>query len=49
MDPLIVAQKIAVTDEQKFLRIEDFSNELRDGTKGVGGIGANGKKKVIFL
>ncbi len=49
MDPLIVAQKIAMTDEEKFIRVEDFSNELRDGTRGIGGIGANGKRKVIFL
>lgn len=47
MDPLIVAEKIALTDESKYVTISDIENELRDGIKGVNGIGAMGKKKVI--
>lgn len=49
MDPLIVAQKIATSENYKYIKIEDIANELRDGIKGVGGIGAIGKKNVIFL
>lgn len=49
MDPLVVAQKVATTEEYKYIRIEDIAGELRDGVKGVGGIGAKGKKNVIFL
>lgn len=47
MDPLIVAEKVATTDETKFLTINDFENELRDGRAGIDGIGAIGKRKII--
>lgn len=40
MDPLIVAKTIATTDNFKYVNIEDIEDKLRDGKKGVGGIGA---------
>jgi len=49
IDPLIVAEKIATTDKYKFIKIEDIEDDLRDGRRGIGGVGANGKKTVIFL
>lgn len=49
LDPLIVAKSVAVTDKNKYITIDDFVNELRDGKKGVNGLGARGKKNVIFL
>lgn len=52
LDPLIVAEKIATTDDIKYVTIKDIEKELRDGERGVGGVGANRKKKkknVIFL
>lgn len=49
MDPLVVAQKVATTENYKYIKIEDIAEELRDGTKGVGGTGAKGKKNVIYL
>lgn len=45
LDPLIVAEKVATTDEFKYVTIKDIERELRDGRRGVGGIGANRKKK----
>ena len=45
IDPLIVAEKIALTDENRFLAIRDIEDELRDGQRGISGIGAMGKKK----
>ena len=45
LDPLIVAKRIATTDEFKYIKIEDIENELRDGKRGIGGIGANRKKE----
>lgn len=45
-DPLIVAEKIATTEEYRYITIEDIAPELRDGTSGIGGIGANGKKEI---
>ncbi len=44
MDPLVVAEKVAVTEDYKYITINDIASELRDGTKGVNGIGARGKK-----
>lgn len=49
MDPLVVAQKVATTENYKYIKIEDIAEELRDGTKGIGGTGAKGKKNVIYL
>lgn len=44
MDPLIVAERIALTDKSKFLSIKDIEDELRDGRDGVNGVGSMGKK-----
>ena len=43
LDPLIIAETVALTDVYKFVSIDDIVNELRDGKKGVDGIGAKGK------
>ena len=43
LDPLIIAETVALTDIYKFVSIDDIVNELRDGKKGVDGIGAKGK------
>ena len=44
MDPLIVAEKIAITDKRRFVTINDIAPELRDGKKSIGGTGVMGKK-----
>lgn len=49
MDPLIVAEKIATTKEEKFVTIHDIEKELRDGQRGVSGTGARGMKKLLLL
>ena len=43
-DPLIVAENVAITNKYKYITIDDISEQLRDGQKGIGGIGAVGKK-----
>lgn len=48
-DPLIVAEKVATTAYYKYITIGDIAGELRDGQKGIGGIGANGKSEVILV
>lgn len=48
LDPLIVAKSIALADKSKYITIDDFENELRDGKKGINGIGARGKKSIII-
>ena len=49
LDPLVVAKSVAMTDKNRYITIDDFVDELRDGKKGVNGLGARGKKNVIFL
>jgi len=44
VDPLIVAENIAIADKNRFVTIKSFENELRDGQKGISGIGTFGKK-----
>ena len=34
---------------QKYVTIDDFASELRDGKNGVDGIGARGKKSIIII
>lgn len=46
MDPLIVAEKVATTEDYKYITINDIASELRDGIKGISGVGARGKKYV---
>lgn len=46
MDPLVVAEKVAVTEDTKYISIRDIEPDLRDGIRAVSGIGAKGKKKL---
>lgn len=45
VDPLIVAENIAFADKTRYVTIRDFEGELRDGQKGISGIGSMGKGK----
>lgn len=49
IDPLIVAERVATTDFNKYITIHEIEDELRDGERGVNGIGAKGKKKVLEI
>lgn len=46
IDPLIVAERIATTENTKYITIHDIEEELRDGRDGVDGVGAMGKKII---
>ena len=46
MDPLIVAEKIATTNRNKFVTIKDIESELREGKKSIDGSGVMGKKPL---
>ena len=48
LDPLVVAKNIAITDKNKYITTDDFLSELRDGKKGINGIGAMGKKEIYL-
>lgn len=47
IDPLIVAERIATTENTRYLTIHDIKDELRDGEDGVSGIGSMGKKVLL--
>ena len=47
VDPLVVAEKIAITEEYKFVSSSEISREIKEGARGVSGIGARGKSKII--
>ena len=47
VDPLIVAEKIAITEEYRFVTSSEISSEIKEGARGVSGIGARGKSKII--
>lgn len=46
IDPIIVAEKVAYTERYKYITIEDIESKLRDGRKGIDGIGASGKMNI---
>lgn len=46
IDPLIVAEKIAITPNNKFININDIDKYLRNGKKGIDGIGSMGKRRL---
>ncbi len=49
MDPIVVAEKkVAVTENYKYITIDDIASEIRDGKKGIDGIGSNGKMVKQF-
>lgn len=45
IDPLIVAERVATTDSNLYLTIHDIEKDLRDGERGINGIGASRKEK----
>ena len=45
IDPLIVAEKVATTEQYRYISINEIAVDLRDGLNGVGGTGAMGKKR----
>ena len=47
VDPLIVAEKIAVTEDYKFVSSYEIVKEIKEGARGVSGIGTRGKSRII--
>jgi len=48
IDPLIVAEKVAVTSSNKVISINEIAENLKDGLNGIGGTSARGKKRIIL-
>ena len=44
MDPIIVAEKVALTDKDRIITMRDITQEIHDNGKRVGGRFARGKK-----
>ena len=49
LDPIKVAEKIALTEEFKYITIEDIASNLRDGKEGISGVGVSGKLKKYTM
>ena len=50
VDPLVVAEKIATTDSNHYLTIQDIEDDLRDGERGINRNWCNRKEKdFIYL
>lgn len=47
--PLIVAEKIALTEENRFITGREISKEVREGERGITGVGAKGKMRRIQI
>lgn len=47
IDPILVAQKVALTEENKYITMDDIAYELKGGKSSINGIGANGKLKRL--
>ena len=48
IDPLIVAEKVAMTSNTRIISINEIAESLKDGLKGIGGTSARGKKRIII-
>ena len=48
IDPLIVAEKVALTSNSKIITINEIAENLKDGLSGIGGTSARGKKRIII-
>ena len=49
IDPIIVAEKIATADENRFVSIYEIMKEIKEGGKSIGGRGARGKGKPFVI
>ncbi|MBQ9297500.1 sporulation peptidase YabG [Fibrobacter succinogenes] len=49
VDPLIVAEKVATTDKNKIVTINQIIKEIREGSAGIGGTSAEGKREKILI
>ncbi len=47
LDPLVIAEKVATTERYKFITVDEITREIRDGKKGIGGIGSNGRMTIM--
>lgn len=48
IDPLIVAEKIALTEENRFVTSYEIAKEIKEGERGISGLGARGKRRTIY-
>ena len=47
IDPLMVAEKISLTEEYKYITSYEISKIIKEGERGISGIGAYGKSRLI--
>ena len=47
IDPIIVAHKIATTDKRIYISAKEISNLIKEGERGISGIGVRGKNNSL--
>ncbi len=47
IDPIIVAQKIAITDKRIYISPKEISSLIKEGERGISGVGVRGKKHCL--
>ena len=48
IDPLIVAEKVATTENYKYVTEKQIIDEIKEGREGIGGVRVKGKKRIIM-
>ena len=48
MDPLVIAQKVATTSEYQYITMKQIRDSLKNGERGISGIGAFGKLHLRY-
>jgi spore coat assembly protein len=48
VDPIIIAKKVASTDRNKFVSINDIAGDLNSGIRGIGGGTVRGKRRMVL-
>ena len=47
IDTLIVAEKIALTVDYKFVTSHEIARDIKAGEMGISGLGARGKRRIV--
>ena len=48
IDPLMVAKKVATSEDNRFITAHEIASNLREGSRALGGKGSKGKRKHVI-
>ena len=47
IDPIVVAEKVATTDENRYVTLREILRDIKEGSKSVGGVSVRGKRRIL--